>query len=116
MFQKKSTADDFEPADLEVLFEHEPGCDPEPYERLLGDALHGVHTLFTRQDSMRRPGAWCSRARPPGQGAPLQAGDLGTRGGERPGQGHHQLVGSLAAGQLSSSPEQSVPDLNSVAA
>jgi glucose-6-phosphate 1-dehydrogenase len=52
MFQKKSTAEDFEPADLEVLFEHEPGCDPEPYERLLGDALHGVHTLFTRQDSI----------------------------------------------------------------
>jgi glucose-6-phosphate 1-dehydrogenase len=52
MFQKKSNADDFEPADLEVLFEHEPGCDPEPYERLLGDALHGVHTLFTRQDSI----------------------------------------------------------------
>jgi glucose-6-phosphate 1-dehydrogenase len=52
MFQKKSTAEDFEPADLEVLFEREPGCDPEPYERLLGDALHGVHTLFTRQDSI----------------------------------------------------------------
>jgi glucose-6-phosphate 1-dehydrogenase len=52
MFQKKSTAEDFEPADLEVLFEQEPGCDPEPYERLLGDALHGVHTLFTRQDSI----------------------------------------------------------------
>jgi glucose-6-phosphate 1-dehydrogenase len=52
MYQKKSTAEDFEPADLEVLFEHEPGCDPEPYERLLGDALNGVHTLFTRQDSI----------------------------------------------------------------
>jgi glucose-6-phosphate 1-dehydrogenase len=52
MYQKKSTADDFEPADLEVLFEAEPGCDPEPYERLLGDALNGVHTLFTRQDSI----------------------------------------------------------------
>jgi glucose-6-phosphate 1-dehydrogenase len=52
MFQKKSDAEDFEPADLEVLFEREPGCDPEPYERLLGDALHGVHTLFTRQDSI----------------------------------------------------------------
>jgi glucose-6-phosphate 1-dehydrogenase len=52
MFQKKSTAEDFEPADLEVLFEQEPGCDPEPYERLLGDALNGVHTLFTRQDSI----------------------------------------------------------------
>jgi glucose-6-phosphate 1-dehydrogenase len=52
MYQKKSTAEDFEPADLEVLFEREPGCDPEPYERLLGDALNGVHTLFTRQDAI----------------------------------------------------------------
>ena len=52
LFQKRSNADDFEPADLEVLFEREPGCDPEPYERLLGDALNGVHTLFTRQDAI----------------------------------------------------------------
>jgi glucose-6-phosphate 1-dehydrogenase len=52
MFQKRATDDDFEPADLEVLFEREPGTDPEPYERLLGDALNGVHTLFTRQDSI----------------------------------------------------------------
>jgi glucose-6-phosphate 1-dehydrogenase len=52
LFQKKADAEDFEPADLEVLFEREPGSDPEPYERLLGDALGGVHTLFTRQDSI----------------------------------------------------------------
>ena len=52
LFQKRSTAESFEPADLEVLFEREPGCDPEPYERLLGDALNGVHTLFTRQDAI----------------------------------------------------------------
>jgi glucose-6-phosphate 1-dehydrogenase len=52
LFQKRSTADAFEPADLKVLFEREPGCDPEPYERLLGDALNGVHTLFTRQDAI----------------------------------------------------------------
>jgi glucose-6-phosphate 1-dehydrogenase len=52
MFQKKASSEDFEPADLEVLFEAEPGCDPEPYERLLGDALRGVHTLFTRQDAI----------------------------------------------------------------
>jgi glucose-6-phosphate 1-dehydrogenase len=52
MFQKKAANDDFEPADLEVLFESEPGADPEPYERLLGDALNGVHTLFTRQDAI----------------------------------------------------------------
>ena len=37
---------------MTVLFEEEPGCDPEPYERLLGDALHGNHTLFTRQDAI----------------------------------------------------------------
>jgi glucose-6-phosphate 1-dehydrogenase len=49
----KAAADDgFEPADLEVLFEREPGSDPEPYERLLGDALNGIHTLFTRQDAI----------------------------------------------------------------
>jgi glucose-6-phosphate 1-dehydrogenase len=52
MYQKKATAEAFEPADLHVLFEHDPGADPEPYERLLGDALNGVHTLFTRQDSI----------------------------------------------------------------
>jgi glucose-6-phosphate 1-dehydrogenase len=49
----KAAADEgFEPADLEVLFEREPGSDPEPYERLLGDALNGIHTLFTRQDAI----------------------------------------------------------------
>jgi glucose-6-phosphate 1-dehydrogenase len=52
MYAKAGGTDDFEPADLEVLFEREPGADPEPYERLLGDALHGVHTLFTRQDAI----------------------------------------------------------------
>jgi glucose-6-phosphate 1-dehydrogenase len=53
MFQKRAQGDDaFEPADMTVLFEEEPGCDPEPYERLLGDALHGNHTLFTRQDAI----------------------------------------------------------------
>jgi len=52
MFQKRATGEEFEPADLEVLFEGEPGADPEPYERLLGDALNGIHTLFTRQDAI----------------------------------------------------------------
>src|SRR6201996_9488047 len=52
LFQKRGDSDGFEPADLEVLFEREPGCDPEPYERLLGDALNGRHTLFTRQDAV----------------------------------------------------------------
>jgi glucose-6-phosphate 1-dehydrogenase len=52
MYAKAAGTEDFDPADLEVLFEREPGADPEPYERLLGDALHGVHTLFTRQEAI----------------------------------------------------------------
>jgi len=52
LFAKKAGEEAFEPADLEVLFEREPGVDPEPYERLLGDALAGNHTLFTRQDAI----------------------------------------------------------------
>ncbi len=52
MFAKSAGDDGFEPADLEVLFEREPGSDPEPYERLLGDALAGNHMLFTRQDAV----------------------------------------------------------------
>jgi len=52
MYQKQPQGEGFEPADLEVLFEHEPGADPEPYERLLEAALVGDHTLFTRQDAV----------------------------------------------------------------
>jgi glucose-6-phosphate 1-dehydrogenase len=52
LYAKKAGEETFEPADLEVLFEKEPGEDPEPYERLLGDAIAGVHTLFTRQDAI----------------------------------------------------------------
>jgi glucose-6-phosphate 1-dehydrogenase len=52
MFAKKAGEEAFEPADLEVLFEKTPGEDPEPYERLLGDAIAGRHQLFTRQDAV----------------------------------------------------------------
>ncbi len=52
MYAKKAGVEEFEPADLEVLFERTPGEDPEPYERLLGDAIAGRHTLFTRQDAI----------------------------------------------------------------
>ncbi|HEX3239946.1 MAG TPA: glucose-6-phosphate dehydrogenase [Solirubrobacterales bacterium] len=52
MYAKKAGVEEFEPADLEVLFERVPGEDPEPYERLLGDAIAGRHTLFTRQDAI----------------------------------------------------------------
>lgn len=40
----------FEHADLEVLFEKTPGEEPEPYERLLSDALLGRQQLFSRMD------------------------------------------------------------------
>jgi glucose-6-phosphate 1-dehydrogenase len=49
---KKAGTEAFEPADLEVLFEKAPGEDPEPYERLLDDALHGRSQLFTREDAV----------------------------------------------------------------
>jgi len=52
LFAKKAGEEAFEPADLEVLFEKKPGADPEPYERLLGDAIAGNHQLFTRQDAI----------------------------------------------------------------
>jgi glucose-6-phosphate 1-dehydrogenase len=52
MYAKKAGEEVFQPADLEVLFERHPGEDPEPYERLLGDALRGEHQLFTRQDAI----------------------------------------------------------------
>jgi glucose-6-phosphate 1-dehydrogenase len=52
MYAKKAGEEAFQAADLEVLFERAPGEDPEPYERLLGDAIAGQHQLFTRQSSI----------------------------------------------------------------
>jgi glucose-6-phosphate 1-dehydrogenase len=52
LFAKRAGEEEFEPADLEVLFEKKPGEDPEPYERLLGDALAGRTQLFTREDAV----------------------------------------------------------------
>ncbi len=52
LFAKEAGEESFAPADLEVLFEKEPGADPEPYERLLGDALAGRTDLFTREDAV----------------------------------------------------------------
>jgi glucose-6-phosphate 1-dehydrogenase len=51
---KKAGEERFEPADLQVLFERVPGADPEPYERLLGDALRGDSQLFAREDSVEQ--------------------------------------------------------------
>ena len=52
LFAKEAGVDETEPADLTVLFEKVPGEDPEPYERLLGDAIDGRYQLFTRQDTV----------------------------------------------------------------
>jgi glucose-6-phosphate 1-dehydrogenase len=38
--------------DLSLIFSEELGEAPEPYERLLGDAMHGDSSLFTREDSV----------------------------------------------------------------
>ncbi len=85
MYAKKAGEDVFQPADLEVLFERRPGEDPEPYERLLGDALRGEHQLFTRQDAIEEtwrivqpllddPGP--VHAYEPGSWGPREADDL----------------------------------------
>jgi glucose-6-phosphate 1-dehydrogenase len=52
LWAKKAGEEAFEAADLAVLFEKVPGEEPEPYERLLGDAIEGRNQLFTRQDTV----------------------------------------------------------------
>ena len=52
LYAKQAGEEAYQAADLEVLFEKVPGEDPEPYERLLGDAIVGEHALFTRQSSI----------------------------------------------------------------
>jgi glucose-6-phosphate 1-dehydrogenase len=51
---KKAGEEAYEPADFTVLFERRPGEDPEPYERLLDDALRGEQGLFTREDAIEQ--------------------------------------------------------------
>ena len=85
LYAKQAGEEAFQTTDLEVLFEKKPGEDPEPYERLLGDALVGEHQLFTRQSAIEEtwrvvqplldePG----QVRPYEQGSwgPQEAGDL----------------------------------------
>ena len=61
LFAKKAGEENFEPADLEVLFEKVPGEEPEPYERLLADALGGRSNCSPGRTRSRRPGGSCSR-------------------------------------------------------
>jgi len=50
----KPGADLTRTVDLSLLFPEELGEEPEPYERLLGDALRGDATLFTREDGVEQ--------------------------------------------------------------
>ena len=101
LFAKQAGEEAFEPADLEVLFEKVPGEDPEPYERLLGDALAGSHQLFTRQDTVEE--TWriveplLERAR---AGTPLRARHLGAEAGRRPHPRPLPVARALAACKL----------------
>jgi glucose-6-phosphate 1-dehydrogenase len=49
---KKPGAQTTRTVDLSLIFAEELGDPPEPYERLLGDAMHGEARLFTREDSV----------------------------------------------------------------
>ncbi len=49
---KKPGAQTTRTVDLSLIFSEELGDLPEPYERLLGDALKGDSSLFTRYDSI----------------------------------------------------------------
>ena len=49
---KQPGKQDTQPVDLDLLFAEELGEAPEPYERLLGDALQGNASQFTREDSV----------------------------------------------------------------
>jgi glucose-6-phosphate 1-dehydrogenase len=52
VYAKKPGAQSTRTADLSLIFSDELGDAPEPYERLLGDALQGNASLFTREDSV----------------------------------------------------------------
>jgi glucose-6-phosphate 1-dehydrogenase len=41
---------------VELLFQERPSDEMAPYERLLNDAIHGVRTLFAREDNVEE--AW----------------------------------------------------------
>jgi glucose-6-phosphate 1-dehydrogenase len=42
--------------DVELMFQEQPSDEMTPYERLLSDAIHGVKTLFAREDGVEE--AW----------------------------------------------------------
>ena len=76
--------DTFEDADLDVLFEKEPGAEPEPYERLLDDAIHGRMDLFTPFDSVAETWRIVQRLLDePGEVHPYESGSWGPTEADR---------------------------------
>ena len=49
---KQPGANTIRTVDLSIIFSEELGDAPEPYERLLRDAMHGDSSCFTREDSV----------------------------------------------------------------
>jgi glucose-6-phosphate 1-dehydrogenase len=83
LYAKKAGEEAFQAADLEVLFEKVPGEDPEPYERLLGDAIAGNHQLFTRQSAIEE--TWRVVQPLLDEPGPVHAYEQGTWGPEQAG-------------------------------
>src|SRR5918995_3506306 len=52
MVAKKAGEDKLQPVHLDLLFEPQVGDQPEPYERLLHDALEGNPELFPREEAI----------------------------------------------------------------
>jgi glucose-6-phosphate 1-dehydrogenase len=52
MIAKKAGEDKLQPVHLDLLFEPQVGDQPEPYERLLHDALEGNPELFPREETI----------------------------------------------------------------
>jgi len=46
----KVTGDRMIGSDVELILTRQPAGDKPPYQRLLGDAMHGISDLFTRED------------------------------------------------------------------
>jgi glucose-6-phosphate 1-dehydrogenase len=52
LLAKKAGEDELQPVHLDLLFEEQVGDQPEPYERLLHDALEGNPELFPREEAI----------------------------------------------------------------
>jgi glucose-6-phosphate 1-dehydrogenase len=52
LLAKKAGAEELEPVHLDLLFQEQGGPEPEPYERLLGDAIAGNPQLFPSQGAI----------------------------------------------------------------